>query len=104
MKKLLIVQLLFFVACYTTFANNDNQKNKKSSENSSLTINGEKVSFNLNNLNENKLREAAKAFVLSYYKNNPEQRKIILKALESENVKINLDTDDNGNIIFNIVK
>jgi hypothetical protein len=104
MKNLIIVQLLFFAACYTSFAKNDNQKNKKSSKNSSLIVNGERVSFNLNNLNENKLREAAKSFVFSYYKDNPEKRKILLKVLESENVKINLDSDDNGNIIFNIVK
>ncbi|MFN8282025.1 MAG: hypothetical protein U0U67_02360 [Chitinophagales bacterium] len=103
MKKNIIIALLLFTVSFG-FAENENSKKSNLHINADLTIDGKKVSFDLNNISEEKMKEAARAFIRSYYKNNKEKREALLKILEKENAKFNISTDKDGNIIINEIK
>jgi hypothetical protein len=102
MKKIIILSL-FILAIFNIFANNDSKKSS-SKQKIEVKIDDQKLSFDLNNLSEEKMKEAARIFIKAYYKNNKAKREALLKILEKENVKFNIDTDIDGNIIINETK
>ena len=101
MKKLIIISAFFILAICNIFAYNDSNKNTQKIE---VKIDDKNLSFDLNNISEQKIKEAARAFIKSYYKDNKEKREALLKMLEKENAKFNIDIDNEGTIIINETK
>ncbi|HUM50575.1 MAG TPA: hypothetical protein PK431_02130 [Chitinophagales bacterium] len=104
MKKFIIISVLFILAICNIFAYNDSNKKSTNTQKIEVKIDDKNLSFDLNNISEQKIKEAARAFIKSYYKNNKEKREALLKMLEKENAKFNIDTDNEGTIIINETK